>query len=351
MDTEPLLVAALRGLPLERPPVWLMRQAGRYMPQYRELKERHSFLELCRRPELAVEVSLQPIDQLDVDAAIIFSDILIPLTSLGIEIEFNPGPHILNPLRDPRDFTKLGSASLGPAVGYVFDAVAGLRAELAGRPGKRKAVIGFAGAPWTLACYLTAQGPYKHFQATSIFAHEHPREMEQLLDRLTTLITDYLMGQVAAGADAVQLFDSWGGILDAADYRQFSLPYLERIISAVQDIGCPVILFVGNSSHLLAELGTTGATAISIDWRTSLSEAARQLGDRFILQGNLDPTQLFGSIPDVVDRTTTMLRQAPHGGRYIANLGHGILQTTPVENVEAFVRTVQNYRSLGKAES
>lgn len=345
---EPLLLRALKNEQLPRPPVWLMRQAGRYLPEYRLLRERHSFLELCKSVELAKEISLLPLKFLDVDAVILFSDILIPVEAMGVEISFHPAPRITNPVKTTADISKLKSVLTDQSLAFVFHALEELRTELeqtqdnASKANQgKKALIGFAGAPWTLACYILDQGPFKHFQGTQVFAYQHRSAMHDLLAKLETVITSYLLRQIESGAQAVQLFDTWAGNLTAEDYQEFALPYTQRILAAVQSAGSPSILYVGNSSHLLPTLKTSGATCISVDARVPLQHAAQVLGEGIVLQGNFDPTHLFGPVEQVKTRTTQMISQIGRTAGYIANLGHGILPTTPPENALCFVNTVK----------
>ena len=341
MSEKVLLLDAIRGQITPRPPVWLMRQAGRYMEEYVELKEKHGFLKLCRTPDLAVEVSLQPIRAFDLDAAIIFSDILIPLSDLGINFDFTPAPKITNPLKKPEDIERLSAGNLRKSVGFVFEAIAKLKNELAfySKEQYRKAVIGFSGAPWTLACYAIDQGPYKQFQGTQVFAYRHHDAFDHLMNLLTELCSKYLIEQFRAGADAVQLFDSWAGILSAEDYSQLALPYTKRIISILKEEGCPTILYVGNSAHLHNKMEDSGANCLSLDWRADLKSV--YLHSNKAIQGNLDPSSLFQSHSQIIAATKEMLSKIGDHTRYIANLGHGVLPGTPREAVQTFVKTIK----------
>ncbi len=324
-----------------RPPVWIMRQAGRYMAEYRAVKEKHSFLEICRSPELAVQVSLQPLHYLDVDAAIIFSDILIPAALVGLEVDFNPGPVVKNPLRTQQDLQGLKRTDLS-AVDFLGKAISQLRKYLNEESrSEPRALLGFAGAPWTMLCYLLDQKPYKHFERSQIVAREHPQAVHTFLELMTDLLTDYLLMQVEAGADAVQLFDTWAGNLSVSDYRQFAAPYTAKIFDRLKTNGVPTILYVNNSNHLLEAMAETSPTCISLDWRSGLGGARRRIPQPIKLQGNLDPTQLFGTVEEVEARTSEMLNSITDRAGYIANLGHGILQTTPPENALTFVKRVK----------
>lgn len=339
-SSRPLLIRALRGETIPRYPVWLMRQAGRYMPEYRALKEKHGFLTMCKTPELAAEVTLQPIRYLDADAAILFSDILMPAEGMGFSIDFAPGPIIHNPIKAADDVSRIKASEPMTATPYVMDTLRHLKPHLATA---NKALIGFAGTPWTLACYLIHQGPFKHFAGTVVFAKRHPQAFSALLEKLSAVVTDYLLAQHESGADVVQLFDSWGGNLSIDEYRHYSLPSIVTIVAALKKRGCPVIVYVGNGAHLLHALKDVGATAISIDWRTEFSDAEKILGATTAIQGNLDPASLFGATNIVTTATLNMLNKVKRQTRFIANLGHGVLSETPPENVRAFVDTVRAF--------
>ncbi len=292
-------------------------------------------------PELALEVSLQPVRILDIDAAIVFADILLPLRSMGMEIDFNPGPKVLKPLRSRSDIDGLKLRDAATSLDYVMRTLEMLKQELrlnySGNG--EKAVIGFAGAPWTMACYAIDQGPWKHFHGTQIFAYKNESAMHALLEKLTVMTIDYLTAQLESGADAVQLFDSWAGNLSVEDYRRFALPYSQRIFSALRKTGKPVILYVNGSAHLLPAMVESGADCLSVDWRTPIATAQESFAGT--IQGNFDPTHLFGAREDIVTRTKAMLSTVGDRNRYVANLGHGVLQQTPRENVIAFVETIQ----------
>lgn len=339
---DPLFIRTVRGETVERPPVWLMRQAGRYLTEYQEMKAKHTFLELCTTPDLAVEVTLQPMRILNPDAAILFSDILIPAQCLGIKVDFNPGPMIHNPLI-PKDVDSLRARTPQECVPFVFETVRRLRSALEDLSGgkERKALLGFAGAPWTMACYLLEQRPYKHFHGTQVHAAEAPEAVEQLLSQLAALTAEYLIEQIRSGADAVQLFDSWAGNLSIEDYRRWALPATKEIIRRVKATGAPILLYVNGSAHLLEAMKEAGADGYSIDWRTPIGAAQEICGEQCTIQGNFDPTHLFLSRPQVIAETRSMLASVRRRSRYIANLGHGVLQRTPRENVLAFVETVQ----------
>jgi uroporphyrinogen decarboxylase len=339
---DSIIAKAIKQQKIPRPPVWLMRQAGRYLEEYRALKQRHTFEELCSSSELAFEISMQPIQILDVDAAILFADILTPLKALGINVTFNPGPCIANPIQSSSDIEALKQISITEAVPSVFKTITAIKEEL-NKNYPDKGVIGFCGTPWTLACYLIDQGPIKHFQGTSIFLRQNRSAFCHLLEKLTKLNIDYCIAQIEAGAEVIQLFDSWGGILSGADYLEFSLPYIQKIISSIKQSGALAILYVNGSAHLLNQMKQAEADCYSLDWKTSVAEAKNVFGPSISLQGNLDPCALYDTKAEVKKLTKEMLATFGMDTGYIANLGHGILQTTPRENVLAFVDTVKNY--------
>ncbi len=331
-------VAACRRQPVDRPPVWVMRQAGRYLPEYQRTRaQAGSFLGLCRNPELACEVTLQPIRRFGFDAAIIFSDILLPLTALGVDFAFpdEGGPRIQRPLTSPADW---GSLALQPQTRdnqIVAEAIGMVRAALP----EDVALLGFCGAPWTLASYLVEGGTSRDHAGVKAALLTHPQEFRALLELLADAMGRYLVTQVRAGADAVQVFDSWAGSLPADLYQRFVVPSLVRLFQHVAATNVPRILYVGGACHLLPTLRDVPCEVVSIDWRTDLERAAAALPDR-ALQGNLDPAVLLSTADVVRDTTAAMLRRAPEVG-YIANLGHGILPPTPPDNLAAFVAAVR----------
>ena len=345
MQDKPLLIKSILGEEISRPPVWLMRQAGRYMSEYRALKEKYTFLELCRTPELALEVTMQPINFLDPDAAIIFSDILIPLESLGFEIDFNPGPKVANPIRDESDVNNIPNNT--KTVLHTSNSLKLVRKELeklAKEKGtQRKALLGFSGAPWTLACYVIDQQNYKGFLGTKIFASRYRKAMHKFLERIALTTADYLLSQIEAGADAVQIFDSWGGILNEEQYKEFSAPYINIIIEKLRVKNTPIILYTNGGDHLLKQIKELKADCVSIDWRTSLSKAEEIFGNDICIQGNLDSTSLFKDKEELKQEINKMLSGLTRKTRYIANLGHGILPRTPPENVATFVNLVKAF--------
>jgi uroporphyrinogen decarboxylase len=330
------LLRACRRQGVDRTPLWIMRQAGRYLPEYRELRARHDFLTVCRTPELAVEASLQPLLRFDLDAAIVFSDILLPLEALGCELTFDPSPRIARPLRSAAEIAALAPRPIAEVVPYVGEAVALLRRELAGRV----PVIGFAGAPFTLAAYLTEGKGRDGFPAIRALRAADAAALGALLDKLSALVIDHLDLQIAAGAQVVQVFDSWAGILSPADYAAFALPAVRRIIRSIRRDDVPVIYFAPGADHLLELAATSGADVLGVCWRTPLDAARRRTGGRVALQGNLDPAALFAPPERVRERAVAVLDAAGDEPGHIMNLGHGILPETPIASVEALVAAV-----------
>ena len=338
-----LLLRACRREPVERPPVWMMRQAGRYLPAYRAVRDRADFLTMVRTPELAVEVTLQPVDLLGVDAAIIFSDILVvpQAMGMGLSVEDGVGPRFHHPLRTPADFDRLHNVEIEEGLGYVLEGLRLARRELA----DKVPLIGFAGAPWTLMSYMVEGGGTKSFSQAKRVLQEDSVRAHALLARLARTVGNYLVAQVRAGAQVVQLFDSWSGALGPADFREFALPYLAEAAKLARTAGAPVIVFCPGSSWALEEIArATGADVIGVDWQTEAAEARRRVPlSVAALQGNLDPTWLYGSPASIRERTHRMLHS--FGGRgHIANLGHGILPDVPVDHARAFVEAVQEWR-------
>jgi uroporphyrinogen decarboxylase len=338
-----LFLRACRREPIARPPVWMMRQAGRYLPEYRAVRDRADFLTMVRTPELAVEVTLQPVNLLGVDAAIIFSDILVVPQAMGmrLSVEDGAGPRFHNPLRTPAEFARLRDVVIEEGLGYVLEALRLARRELDGRV----PLIGFAGAPWTLMSYMVEGSGSKSFSQAKRLLQENPAQAHAVLVRLARTVGEFLVAQVKAGAQAVQLFDSWSGALGPADFREFALPYLADAARLARTAGAPVIVFCPGSSWALEEIASaTGAEVIGVDWQTDAAEARRRIPVSIAaLQGNLDPTWLYGSPASIRERTNRMLQS--FGGRgHIANLGHGILPDVPVEHARAFIEAVRAWR-------
>ena len=343
-----LFLRACRNEPTERRPVWLMRQAGRYLPEYRAVREKVDFLTLCRTPELAAEVTLQPVRRLGVDAAIVFADILLPLDAMGAGLRFaaGDGPVFDRPVRTLADVAALAEPDVERELGYVFAAIRQARSGLAALPGEQSVpLIGFGGTPWTLAAYLVEGGASKNHAHLLAWSWEDPRGLARLLGRLADVSARYLAAQVDAGAQAIQLFDTWGGLLDARRYRELALPALTFVVEALRsraDKRVPLIYYLNNGAHLLGELRDLPVEVISVDWRLPLDEVRALVGPGRVLQGNLDPTALLGSPQRIEEATAELLRRGAGGG-HVVNLGHGILPHTRPENAQAFVSAVQRH--------
>ena len=339
-----LLLRACRREAVERPPVWMMRQAGRYLPEYRKVRERADFLTMVGTPELAVEVTLQPVELVGVDAAIIFSDILVVPQAMGmtLTVDEGVGPRFPSPLRTPADLASLRDPVPEESLAHVLEAVRLARRELDGRV----PLIGFAGAPWTLASYMIEGGGSKHWAVAKRFMLERPEEAHGLLGRLARAVGAFLKAQVAAGAQVVQLFESWAGALGPDDFRTFALPYLAEAVRTAKSAGVPVIAFAPGAGWALEEIArTTGADVLGIDWQTEAGAANRRAAPFPVaLQGNLDPCWLYAPPAEIRRRTWEML--AAFGGRgHIANLGHGILPDVAPAHARAFVDAVKEWRN------
>jgi len=323
-----------------------MRQAGRYLPEYREVRRRVSFVELCRDADLAAEVSLQPFRRFAPDGVVFFSDILVPVQAMGVRVDFGKeGPRLSHPVRTGDDVLRLRRFDPVGELRFTGEILKRLRGEL----GESAAVIGFAGAPWTLACYMIEGGGSKSFAAIKQMMGWGQRTLEGLLNLLADVVGDVLSYQIASGAQVVQVFDTWAGELSCEDYRRWALPALTRAIAGIRREGHPVILYVNGSGHLLEAMNESGADVLSIDWRLPLSEARRKLPTR-PLQGNLDPGALLAGTRDVRRRVRSMLGETGGIG-HVVNLGHGVLPQTPVESVEAFFATVREAGIAAPAEA
>lgn len=319
---------ACRSQSVDATPVWFMRQAGRYMEEYRALRKRHSILELAKTPSLACEVTLQPINALPVDSAILFADILLPVETLGLKLSFAPGPSIANPIRTVADVKRLPVESAAADLGYVYDAVRLIRRELKGRV----PLIGFAGAPFTLASYMVEGGPSDHYKIVKAMMTDRPELWDALMKKVRRVTAEYLEAQVAAGAQAVQLFDSWIGALSPDHYRRFVRPHSAWVLERLEKSGVPVISFGTGTNGFLEDFSEAGGSVIGVDWRIDLDTARKRIGKKAV-QGNLDPILLFSDRKALGKAVKDILRR--NGGRkgHIFNLGHGILPQTPVENV------------------
>ena len=334
-----LFIRACLGEPTERTPIWLMRQAGRYMEEYRAIRKKVDFWTLCQTPELACEVTLQPIDAFGLDASIIFSDLLVTLPPLGFPVEFVPGrgPVVHGPVVGPEDVNRAKAFDVGHHLKYVSDAVSMTRKALpADVP-----LIGFAGAPFTLASYLIEGGSSKAFMKTKAFLHEHRHAAESLFEKLTEATIELLNMQAESGAQALQIFDSWAGCLDPEQYKRWGLHYTQRIVEAVKRPGVPEIVFPKGCGAYLDIVAQCGADVVGVDWAVSLTKARAQVGPNITLQGNLDPGYLLGPV-DLLDAATDRtLEETGDGQRHVFNLGHGIHLTTPPERVKRLVDRVQ----------
>jgi uroporphyrinogen decarboxylase len=338
VNRKALFLRACRCEPVERVPVWIMRQAGRYLPEYRAVRKEHNFLEVCRTPELAVEVSLQPYRILGVDAVIIFSDILITAGAMGLPFELtDKGPVIESPLRTAAQVRELSTFDPEQETGFLMEAIRMLTREL----GPDVPVLGFAAAPWTLACYMVEGRGKDGFPAAKAMLKSDPELFRSLLQRIARATARYLRAQIAAGASAVQLFDTWVGELTLDQYREFALRATQLLIEEIGASDTPVILYTKASSHLLGATAESGATVLSVDWRVDLAKAREQLGPGIALQGNVDPDVLLGS-EEGVRRAAREAVEKTGGVGHILNLGHGILQQTPVSNARAFVQSGQS---------
>ena len=334
-----LFLKALRGETVTRPPVWMMRQAGRYLPDFMALKDKYDFFTRCQTPELATEITLMPIDQIGPDAAILFSDILVVLQAMQIEVEMKEGvgPWIPSPIRTQKDVDQVIIPNIHEHLGYVLDAVKMTQKEL----NNRVPLIGFAGSPWTLLCYAVQGQGSKNFDIAKGFCFSQPALAHELLQKITTTTIAYLKEKVNAGVHAIQLFDSWGGLLSPEDYQEFSWPYLQQIVAALKEM-TPVIVFGKGCWFALHEMSQSGASALGVDWTCSARNARYLSGGKITLQGNFDPARLLSPIPEIKQGVHEMIT-AFGKDRYIVNLGHGILPNIPVDHAKAFVDAVKEY--------
>ena len=333
MKFNDLLIRALSKEKTERPPVWLMRQAGRYMSEYRAVRSKVSFLELCKTPELACEVTLQPIDILGVDAAILFSDILIPIEPMGIELEFNPAPLIHNPVRTASAVDALRIPNPASELPYVYETIRLLVKKL------NVPLIGFSGAPFTLACYMVEGQGSKNFLEIKKLMHTQPKVYDQLMEKLTEATRLYLQNQIDTGCPVVQIFDTWAGILSPYDYREKVLPWVKQLIDSLKN--AHVIYFAKDGASYFDDMRELDCSGIGVDWKTDIEQANNMLGGKFCLQGNLDPALLFTDKATLTRVATDIIEQGRTAPGHIFNLGHGIMPETPVENVKHLVNVVK----------
>jgi uroporphyrinogen decarboxylase len=334
-----ILLKTLRGESTERTPVWMMRQAGRYLPDYQLLRNKYDFFTRVQTPELAAKITLQPVDQIGVDAAILFSDILVVLQAMGLEVQLveNKGPFLPEPVRNRADLSRIFNPQVEDSLSYVFDAIRLVKKEL----NDRVPLIGFAGAPWTLLCYMVEGKGSKTFDLVKSFCYTQPELAHLLLQMITDTTISYLKGQIKAGVDTIQLFDSWGGLLSPDDFEIYSLRYMRQIIHSLKN-EVPVILFAKGAWGSLPEMVNTGVPALGIDWCIRPEMARKLAGTGITLQGNFDPARLLSPIPEIKKEVTRMLNGFGPG-RHIANLGHGILPNVPVDHAKAFVDAVKNH--------
>ena len=334
-----LFLKALKGEELCRPPVWIMRQAGRYLPDFMKLKNKYDFFTRCQTPELACEITMMPIRQIGLDAAIIFSDILVVPQAMGIKVEMknNFGPYIEHPISNKHDIESLDINNVEERLDYVFRAVYLTKKAL----DNEVPLIGFAGSPWTILCYMVQGSGSKNFAIAKNFCFKNPELAHLLLEKITFVTIRYLKKKILSGVDAIQLFDSWGGVLSHSDYQIFSYPYIKQISDALKE-NSPIIIYPKGCWHSLSAYSKIGASAVGIDWTCSARNARYLTGNNITLQGNFDPSRLFSSKKDIKKHTLSMLNEFGKE-KYIANLGHGILPNTPVENVKTFVKTIKEY--------
>ena len=329
---------ACRRQETDRPPVWFMRQAGRYQEEYRAIRKRHSLVEICKIPEVCAEVTLLPIEQFGFDAAIVFSDIMIPLEPMGIDFEYKPGvgPIIHNPIQSKADVEKLKDLDLGKDLQYTGESLGILKREL------NVPCLGFVGAPFTLASYMLEGGPSKSYIQLKSFMYTQTEAWHMLMDKLANSMANYLLFQVESGAMAVQIFDSWVGILNVEDYREYVRPHMEKMIANIKaKTEVPVVHFGTNSQHLLQDMKACGSDVVGIDWKTDMAAAWESMNYEVAVQGNLDPTLLFADWELIEKRAKALLDSIPNKPGFIFNLGHGILPKTPEENVRRLVNLVR----------
>lgn len=340
VNRRELFLRAADCQPVPRVPVWMMRQAGRYLPEYRAIRQKHSFLEVCKTPELTAEVSLQPFRIVGVDAVIVFCDILIPAEAMGMPLDIGDGgPVLAEPIRDAAAIARLRDFDPEQETRYLCDALRLIRREL----GPDVPLLGFAAAPWTLACYMIEGRSKDGFPTAKQMLFAEPAALRNLLDVIARNTARYLQAQLDAGATAVQLFDTWGGELARAEYETVALPAVQQVIREVKKKNAPIIFYSRGTSHLLPLLARTGADVLSVDWRVDLADARRTFGSGIALQGNVDPCVLLGS-PDAIRTAVRQAIEKTGGAGHILNLGHGILPNTPVENAQLFVKTAQEFK-------
>ena len=339
MIKNDLFLRALKGETVERPPVWMMRQAGRYLPEFMELKKKYDFFTRCQRPELASEITVQPIRRYGMDAAILFSDILVIPQAMNIEVEMKPdfGPYLPNPIRNLNDVNNVIIPDVNDALGYVMEGIKATKEKL----NNEVPLIGFAGSPWTILCYCVQGQGSKNFDKAKEFCFTNPVAAHTLLQKITDTTIAYLKAKVAAGVNAVQIFDSWGGMLSPVDYQEFSWQYINQIIEALKD-DAPVIAFGKGCWFALQEMAKSNASALGVDWTITPQNARYLTGGNITLQGNFDPSRLLSPPAEIKKMVHQMINEFGKD-KYIVNLGHGILPNVPLDNAKAFIDAVKEY--------
>ena len=338
--TNDIFLQALLRKPTARTPVWMMRQAGRYLPEYRAIREKVDFLTLCKTPELAAEVTIQPVDIVDVDAAIIFSDILVVPEAMGMHLiieEGKGGPQFPEPLRTEHAIASLVKPDPNDRLKFVMDALRLTRKNLNGRV----PLIGFSGSPWTLAAYMVEGHGSRNFRYIKELIYNEPKLAHTLLEKLARTVAAYLSAQIAAGAQAVQIFDTWGGILTRDAFQEFSLRYIRQVIAETKTNGAPIIVFCKDCGHSLDAIAASGCQAVGLDWTTDIGDARRSIGNIVALQGNMDPTILYARPERIREEVKSILKKFGNGSGHIFNLGHGILPDIPVDHAKEFIRAVK----------
>ncbi|WP_431163838.1 uroporphyrinogen decarboxylase [Flagellimonas beolgyonensis] len=340
MIKNDLFLRALKGETVQRPPVWMMRQAGRYLPEFMELRKKYDFFTRCQTPELASEITVQPIRRYGMDAAILFSDILVIPQAMDIEVEMKPnfGPYLPNPIRSKADLDRVIVPDIQDTLGYVMDAITMTKEKL----NDEIPLIGFAGSPWTILCYCVEGQGSKSFDKARGFCFTQPEAAHALLQKITDTTIAYLKAKVEAGVNAVQVFDSWGGMLSPTDYQEFSWKYIQQIVDALKDLA-PVIVFGKGCWFALKEMAESGASAVGVDWTCSPKNARYLTGGKVTLQGNFDPARLL-SPPEVIKKMVHQMIREFGKDKYVVNLGHGILPQIPLENAKAFIDAVKEYK-------
>jgi len=335
-----LFLRACKKQTVERTPIWIMRQAGRYLPEYRAIRERADFITMCKTPELAAEVTIQPVDIIGVDAAIIFSDILVIPEAMGMNLEMieSKGPKLYDPIRNLDQINNLKVIDPYKDLKYVLDAVALTKKEL----NNRVPLIGFAGSPWTLMTYMVEGGGSKNFSEIKKFIYNQPKAAHLLLEKISDAVAEYLSAKIEVGANAIQIFDTWGGLLSQSDFKEFSLQYIEKVISKIKRKEEPIIVFAKGVHHSLDDLANSGADVISLDWTMNLGEVRNKIGSKVALQGNLDPTVLYANKDKIKEAAVKVLSSFGKGSGHIFNLGHGILPDVDPENAKYLVEVIKN---------